>query len=511
MGLWRLALEKVPLLLLSAASARITLIAQGRVEFASAELPFGLRVENAVVSYGLYLWKMLWPARLAAFYPHPRNTLPMWQVIFSALILIAVTALVIVFRRKRYLPVGWFWYLGTLVPVIGLVQVWKQAMADRFAYIPLIGIFIMIAWGLDDWAEAKRISKAWRVIPALCVLMALCIVTSRQITYWESQYDLWSRSLAVAENPFAHNALASALIVPGAAMSPRDLENFDTDQKRLDEARRHFERVLEQCRQQAQWGPDVCLPEMATALSNLGVMDRSQNRPEETLREDYEEALKIDRQLDRRDPLGRYRSYLAGTLLNLAGLDLLQNRIDESRQHYEEALQTYRQLAQQDPGSYLPDMAGILANLGALERSQKRMDQAELHFEEALEIDRRLAQQDPGKYLPDLANRLLNLGNFDTERNRIAEARPRYEEALDIYRQLAQRVPDMYLADVAGTLDNLAILDENQNRVEDAHAHYQESLTLFRKLAQGNPVRYASEVARVEASLEKLDRKGRSR
>ncbi len=248
-ALWRLALEKVPLLLLSAARAGITLIAQGRVEFISAELPFGIRFENAVVSYGLYLWKMLWPARLAAFYPHPRNTLPMWQVILSAIILLGVTILVMVFRRKRYLPVGWFWYLGTLVPVIGLVQVWKQAMADRFAYVPLIGIFIMIAWGLDDWAEARRISTAWRVIPALCVLMALGAVSSRQMSYWESQYDLWSRSLAVVENPFAHNALASALIVPGSGMSQHDLESFDTEQKRMDEARRHFERVLEQCRQ----------------------------------------------------------------------------------------------------------------------------------------------------------------------------------------------------------------------------------------------------------------------
>ena len=199
-GLLRLALEKVPLLLLSAASARITLIAQGRVEFASAELPFGIRGENAVVSYGLYLWKMFWPARLAAFYPHPRNTLPMWQVIVSALILAGVTVLVIVFRRKRYLAVGWFWYLGTLVPVIGLVQVWKQAMADRFAYIPLIGIFIMIAWGLDDWAEAKRISTAWRVVPALCVLIALAssppgrsLIGKVSTTYGRARW--WSRKI----------------------------------------------------------------------------------------------------------------------------------------------------------------------------------------------------------------------------------------------------------------------------------------------------------------------------
>ena len=120
------------------------------------EFPLAIRIENAVVAYGLYLWKMLWPARLAALYPHPAIALPAWQWILSALVLISVTALVVIFRRKRYLPVGWFWFLGTLVPVIGLVQVGEAAMADRYAYIPLIGIFVMIAWGLDDWAEAKE-------------------------------------------------------------------------------------------------------------------------------------------------------------------------------------------------------------------------------------------------------------------------------------------------------------------------------------------------------------------
>ncbi len=110
-----------------------------------------------------------------------------------------ITALVITFRRKRYLPVGWFWFLGTLIPVIGLVQVGEAAMADRYAYIPLIGIFVMIAWGLADLAEAKAVRTVWRVIPAMCVLIALGFVTHRQMSYWESEYTLWAHTLAVTD------------------------------------------------------------------------------------------------------------------------------------------------------------------------------------------------------------------------------------------------------------------------------------------------------------------------
>ncbi len=138
-----LLLEKVPLLFLSAASAWITLKAQRVAERTFQELPLGVRIENAVVAYGSYLWKAIWPARLA-FYPHSVTALPAWQWILSALVLIGVTTLVIIFRRRGYLPVGWFWFLGTLVPVIGLVQVGEYAMADRYAYIPLIGIFVGI-------------------------------------------------------------------------------------------------------------------------------------------------------------------------------------------------------------------------------------------------------------------------------------------------------------------------------------------------------------------------------
>ena len=161
-----LLLEKVPLLFLSAASAWITLKAQGTSVRSIEEFSLRIRIENAIVSYGLYLWKMLWPAHLG-FYPHPVTSLPVWQWILAAAILAAITALVVAFRRRRYLPVGWFWFLGTLVPVIGLVQVGEAAMADRYAYLSLIGIFVMIAWSLFDLAEAKKVAAVWRVLPGV--------------------------------------------------------------------------------------------------------------------------------------------------------------------------------------------------------------------------------------------------------------------------------------------------------------------------------------------------------
>jgi protein O-mannosyl-transferase len=457
--LWWLLLEKVPLLLLSAASSKITLITQRRVELTFGELPFGLRIENAILSYGLYLWKMLWPARLAAFYPL-RETTPIGQVILSAVVLVVGTMLVVAFRKKGYLPVGWFWFLGTLVPVIGLVQVWKQAMADRFAYIPLIGIFIMIAWGFDDWAAAKKFRTVWRVIPALCVLSALAFATTRQIGYWGSQYDFWLRSLEVEESPDAHNGVGAALIADSAkTMSQRDLENLDTDQKRMDEARRDFERVVELCRQREHQHP-ACLPEMVTALNNLAFLDRAQHRPDETQRQHYELALQIWRQMEQQGSLGRYRSDVVFfvTLINLGNLDLNQKRMDEARQHYEQGLKIYRQLAQRDQDKYQSDVAKTLANLGILNILQNRPDEAREYLEEALMIYGQQAQQNPATYLPGLVTTLNNLGNLDLNQKRMNEARQHFEALLGIYRQLAQQDPARYANEVASVEARLAEL-----------------------------------------------------
>jgi conjugal transfer/entry exclusion protein len=500
----RLLLEKIPLLFLSAVSAWLTLIAQRAAVRTFEELPLALRVENAIVAYGSYLWKMFWPARLA-FYPHSA-VLPAWQWILSALVLIGVTAFVVAFRRKRYLPVGWFWFLGTLIPVIGLVQVGEYAMADRYAYVPLIGIFVMIAWGLADLADAKRVRTVWRAIPALCALAALGCVTSRQMSYWESDYDLWSHALEVAESPLTLNALGVTLMHPESEMTQQDLKNLGTEQNRMDEARQHFERALA-LRQPLAQNPGAYLPDRARTLNNLGNLDRLQNRTDEA-RQHCEEALNTYRQLAQQNP-DVYVPYVAATLNNLGSLDRIQNRMDEARQHYEEALKIDRQLAQQNPAKYLPNVAMTLNEFGLLDAIQNRMDEARQHYEEALKIDRQLAEQSSGVYLPDLAMTLTDFARLDAIQNRMDEARRHYEEALKIDRQLAEQNPSVYLPDLAMTLNNMGRVDRIQNRVEEARAHYQEALSLLQQLSHDDR-RYAGDLARVQASLEELDRKARS-
>jgi Tfp pilus assembly protein PilF len=214
-----LIVEKIPLFLLSASSAYITMLAQhaGGAVRSIDQFSLGVRISNAIFAYVMYLWKTIWPMRLAPLYPHPGDALSAARVFLSAVVLLAITLIVLKFRSRRYLLVGWLWFLGTLVPVIGLVQVGDAAMADRYAYIPLIGIFVIIAFGTADLA-GKRLKLAWTLGPALGVLVGLSIFTARQISYWQSSYDLWSHALAVTQNNFiAENNLGGAFLQRGEA------------------------------------------------------------------------------------------------------------------------------------------------------------------------------------------------------------------------------------------------------------------------------------------------------
>ena len=222
--------EKLPLFALAAASAAITLIAQ-RAGGAMNEIyyqPFSIRVGNAIVSYAQYLGKAFWPSRLAPLYPHPGNTLQIGQVLAAFALLAAISALVMVAgRHRRYLPVGWLWFLGTLVPMIGLVQVGGQAMADRYAYLPFIGLFIMACWGLSELAQQHRLSSAWLAGASAVVLVALMAVTHRQIDYWSDNVTLWSHTLQVTRpNYIAEDNLAAVLIDRGD--TEQAIEHFRT-------------------------------------------------------------------------------------------------------------------------------------------------------------------------------------------------------------------------------------------------------------------------------------------
>jgi tetratricopeptide (TPR) repeat protein len=200
--IFNLVLEKVPLFVLSAISVLLTLYAARYVGTVSSfeSLPLRERISNAVVSYVLYIKKLFWPTDLAVFYPI--SAIPVWQFFIASLFLIIVTVFVCrYFRKYPYLFIGWFWYLGTLVPVIGLIQVGSQAMADRYAYVPLIGIFIIMAWGITDIARTKYLKNIVAIVSGISLII-LFIITSFQIQYWRDTTSLFERAVNVTKNNF---------------------------------------------------------------------------------------------------------------------------------------------------------------------------------------------------------------------------------------------------------------------------------------------------------------------
>ncbi len=198
-NIFRLVVEKLALVPLVVFSCIMTWKAQSRGGVIdSLHLPLSFRIENALISYWAYVSKALWPAHLALFYPYPQGSIPTWKIAFAILFLVLITVFVLRMRAKGYLLVGWFWYLGILVPVLGIVQVGSQAMADRYAYIPLMGIFLVLVWLLAEWTEnlAARGRKVVLAIAA-CALFALAFDTRRELAYWHDSVTLWSRSIQV--------------------------------------------------------------------------------------------------------------------------------------------------------------------------------------------------------------------------------------------------------------------------------------------------------------------------
>ncbi len=279
----RLLWEKTPLLLLSAASAIITMKAQASGGAVKDLARYSLlsRLETAAVSYVRYLGKALWPAKLLAPYPHPAALYPAWQAGGAALLLLLITALVCArLRQQGYLAMGWFWFLGSLVPMIGLVQVGEQAMADRYAYLPFIGLFVMLVWLLADCATALRIPSRWLAVPAVSCLLALGILTYRQVGYWHDTESFWRRALALTQdNYLAHEGLGGFLQEQGRteeaiaevraalAIRPENLRD-NLNLGVYEHSRNHLEAAIEQYQLVAQRATDADL--RAKAYSDLG-------------------------------------------------------------------------------------------------------------------------------------------------------------------------------------------------------------------------------------------------
>ena len=214
----RLFLEKTPFFVLAAAASIATYLVQrewGAVNSLDM-IPLKLRISNTLVSYIAYIIKMIWPQRLAVFYPYPA-AIPMWKVVgASALFAIISLGVIITMKRRPYLLVGWLWYIGTLVPVIGLVQVGAQALADRYAYLTLIGLFIMIAWGVPEFIARWR-HRMWGLSLSIGVILVICIICSKiQVQYWYNGVTLFERAIQVTGNNFRmHDNLGLALVRQG--------------------------------------------------------------------------------------------------------------------------------------------------------------------------------------------------------------------------------------------------------------------------------------------------------
>jgi len=260
--------EKIPFVVLSSLFSALAFFAQkseGSVGALSV-LPADARIANALVSYVGYIVKMFLPFNLSVFYPHP-FTFPLWQVAGAAALLVSVSAFVFLnFRQKPYLVTGWLWYLGTLVPVIGLVQVGSQAMADRYTYIPFIGLFIIIAWGVPDMLLAWRYKKTGLALAAAVIISILTVMTQTQVGYWKNSFTLFKHALAVtSDNYIAHRSVGDELFHQG----------------KTDEAIRHYRETLR------------ISPNYAQAYHNLGAALFHKGKIDEAIIY-FQEALRLE-------------------------------------------------------------------------------------------------------------------------------------------------------------------------------------------------------------------------
>ena len=223
-------IEKLPLVALSIASSIVTYVLQEHSMSSIPQLPLAWRLENAVVSYVIYIGQVFWPAGLAVFYPHPEDTRALWQVAGAGALLICVTWVIYILRRTRpYLLVGWLWYLVMMLPVIGIVEVGLQGHADRYTYLSHIGIFVALTWLLADFALSLRVRKEILGAAGAIVLVAFAACSWKQTTYWRNSATLWMRTLAVTEN----NDVALT-----------NFANWFAERGELDEALSYFQAAL---------------------------------------------------------------------------------------------------------------------------------------------------------------------------------------------------------------------------------------------------------------------------
>jgi protein O-mannosyl-transferase len=438
----RLMVEKIPFFALSAALCVVTyrIQQQGGAVLRLRDFPLGSRLGNALVSYVRYIEKMFWPRHLAGLYLRSGEW-PWWVVALAALLLLAVSALVLAqLRRQPYLAVGWFWYCGTLVPVSGLVQVGMQSMADRYTYVPLIGLFVILAWG--GW-ELACVWGLGRFVPvtAAFALAACATLTVRQEFFWKDSETLFKRMIDVTPNNY---------------MARYNLGNFYSKENRTNEAISNFLAAVEE------------EPNYANAHNNLGCMFKDQKRYDEAIQH-YRIALRIQ-------PEYIYYLNLATALAESANL-----RHDSNG--FAEAVQTFHQALQVNPAS-----SEAHHDLGLTWEAQERASEALAEFEQAASLDsnrvdswtkvgvlsamqHRMPEAERAfreliRLQPSNAETYGWLGNALGEQNKLSEAIPCYLTALKLNP-----------ADARNEF-NLALTLSRLGRRNEAAEHYRQALRL---------------------------------
>ena len=439
----KLALEKAPLLALSVGSSILTVLAQkaGGAVTTLEEIPLAVRVVNAIVSYLGYLVKMIWPNPLAVFYPHPGSSLSLVQVSLTLLILLAITVLAFrTARSKPYLLVGWLWYLGTLVPVIGLVQVGNQAMADRYAYLSLLGPFLMIVWGLGELAAHLAKRKAlyrpgrWLAGAGVCALVMLALTTRVQLSHWHNSLTLFEHTRDVTENNYVaytnigivfnkQQRWAEAIesfreavrIRPEHASAHSELGVALGKTGRTKEAIEHFGRA-------------IGIYPTAITYANLGLAYLREGQPDQSV-ENFRSALRLN------------PDYFEAHL-NLAIALSRLGRPQEAREHFLAAIQID------------PRHAGARSGLGTLLAQQGNWTEAIEHLSAAVERN------------PDNADARKNLGAALLQKGEVAAA----------VRELSRAV--VINPNHADAHSNLGVALLQQNDVQGATRHFQTALKL---------------------------------
>lgn len=334
----RLLLEKIPLVLIAAGVVAVTIYVQRPAIQSLENFTLGARLANAACSYVIYLRQFFWPVALAVFYPHRFEGIPLAEVVASSALLLVLTATAVALRRKLpYLFVGWFWYLGMLVPVIGLMQAGLQAHADRFTYLPQIGIAVIIAWGTADFVTARRVGAAKSCVAAVLVLTILVILSWRQTTHWANGVTLFAHALErVGPSDIVHNNFGVALAQQG----------------RLEESLAQYREAMR------------LNHKYVAAVANYGDALRQLDRLEEAVVV-LRQALPLDPEnLDVGNNLGE-------SLLRLGRL--------------EEAIAVLEDVKRRDP-----NFASARNNLGLARVQQGRLEEAVAEYRQALAVDSNL-------------------------------------------------------------------------------------------------------------------------